>query len=302
MSVLNRLTERVIRAVEEAEFLDAPAGAASRAVTRLLPPGRPKDLLSGTWLGHALHPALVVVPIGSWAGALYLDLRGRQTDRTGARRLVGMGAAAALPAIAAGVSDWSDTLGAERRVGFVHALVNNTSLLLFTLSWVARRRGNQAAGVGAAVLGAGFLGLGAWLGGHLSYARGVGVDTTAFEVLPEEWTDVAAVDEVTTAPLVADAGGVAVMLLREGDRIRALQDRCTHRGGPLHEGEIADGCVTCPWHGSRFRLSDGAVVRGPATRPEPAPQVRTVSGRVQVRRFPDEPGSLRQNPVMPPER
>ena len=265
MSVLNRVTEKVIRAVEEAEFLDAPAGVASRAVSRLLPPGRPKDLLSGTWLGHALHPALVVVPIGSWAGALYLDLRGKPADRTAAPRLVGMGAAAAVPAIAAGVSDWTDTLGAEKRVGFVHALVNDTALLLFTLSWLARRRGGHAAGVGAAVLGAGFLGLGAWLGGHLSYARGVGVDTTAFEVLPEEWTDVAAVDDVTSAPLVADAGGVAVMLLRDGDRIRALQDRCTHRGGPLHEGEVGDGTITCPGHKGTLALKDGSGVSGPAT-------------------------------------
>ena len=74
-----------------------------------------------------------------------------------------------------------------------------------------------------------------------------------------------------------------------------LADRCTHRGAPLHEGELLAGCIVCPWHGSEFAL-DGSVVHGPATRPQAAYEVRVVDGQVLVRRA-DEPRTLRTNPV-----
>ena len=52
--------------------------------------------------------------------------------------------------------------------------------------------------------------------------------------------------------------------------------------GPLFDGELADGCLTCPWHGSVFRITDGLVARGAATAPEPAFQVREACGAIQV--------------------
>ena len=58
---------------------------------------------------------------------------------------------------------------------------------------------------------------------------------------------------------------------------------CSHYGGPLDEGELAGSCVVCPWHGSRFRLSDGSVAAGPATVPQLSYDVRTVDDRLQVR-------------------
>ena len=63
----------------------------------------------------------------------------------------------------------------------------------------------------------------------------------------------------------------------------AISDVCGHAGGPLHEGELAEGCVTCPWHGSVFRLDGGDVVHGPATGPQPRYEVRVAAGRVSVR-------------------
>jgi nitrite reductase/ring-hydroxylating ferredoxin subunit len=74
-----------------------------------------------------------------------------------------------------------------------------------------------------------------------------------------------------------------VLLARDGGQIRCLVDACDHRGGPLHQGTIEDGCVTCPWHASIFRLSDGGVVQGPATAPQPALDVRLNDGNVEVR-------------------
>lgn len=54
-----------------------------------------------------------------------------------------------------------------------------------------------------------------------------------------------------------------------------LADRCSHASGPLSEGDVVDGCVTCPWHGSVFRLADGWNVGGQATAPQPCFVTRT---------------------------
>ncbi len=71
-----------------------------------------------------------------------------------------------------------------------------------------------------------------------------------------------------------------LLVLRRGGTVNVLSDRCSHLSGPLHEGELEDGCVVCPWHGSTFRLADGSVRRGPATAPVPAFDTRVSSGRV----------------------
>jgi nitrite reductase/ring-hydroxylating ferredoxin subunit len=65
--------------------------------------------------------------------------------------------------------------------------------------------------------------------------------------------------------------------------VYALDSTCSHMGGPLEEGTISDGCVTCPWHGSTFRFADGSIVRGPASTPEPRYQTRIQDGRIEVR-------------------
>lgn len=293
---LNHLTETLVGKLEHASVLDGPANAVAALGAKVFRPGPVKDTLSGTASGHPAHPPLVVLPLGSWAAAIYLDLRGGVGDQRAATRLVGMGNLAALPAALTGASDWLDTMGAERRVGLVHAGLNYTALGLFWSSWVSRRRGNHHAGMVTGMLGMATVTVSGWLGGHLAHARGVGTDTTAFLVAPTDWVDAGAQSEVGDRPKVVDAAGVPVLLVRDSGGIRALEDRCTHRGGPLHEGTVEDGCVTCPWHQSRFRLSDGAVVRGPATRPQRPYEVRVLDGRVQVRRS-DEPGSLRKNPV-----
>ncbi len=85
----------------------------------------------------------------------------------------------------------------------------------------------------------------------------------------------------------AEVKGIGVALARlggPGGAVHALADRCTHRGRPLSGSAVEDGCLTCPWHGSRFRIADGSVERGPATRPEPSFEVRVLTGRVEIRR------------------
>lgn len=271
------------RQLEKAEGLDRFADPIAELVPKLIPHGPVKDALSGTWLGHSLHPLLTDVPIGTWLSATILDLVGGEESREASERLIAVGLLASLPTAAAGLSDWSDTMGGERRVGVIHAAYNTASLLLFGASLAARRRGKHGLGVALSLVATGANSLGAYLGGHLSLAQGVGVDHTAFEEGPEEWTAVLPEAELPEGQAMkVDVNGTDILLYRSGGRIRALANRCTHLGGPLDEGEIEGSSVTCPWHASCFRLDDGAVVRGPARAPQPAYATRVNAGQIEV--------------------
>jgi nitrite reductase/ring-hydroxylating ferredoxin subunit/uncharacterized membrane protein len=288
-----RMLEALADKIERADALDRLADPIVSAARKAIKKGPVEDTLSGTPLGHPLHPLLVAVPIGAWVSAAVLDGAG---NAKAARRLVGFGCLAALPTAASGANDWSTTTGAERRVGLVHALLNDAALTTYLLSWRARRRGKHGKGIALSVVGAGFLGAGGWLGGHLAYAQGVGVDATSFQQVPQDWTDAGAeaeVPETGIGQLVAD--GLPLLVARRSGGIVAMLDRCTHRGGPLSDGEVDADCVVCPWHGSRFALADGSVRGGPASRPQPMLETRVRDGRVEVRRA--EPRALRTNPV-----
>ncbi|NPA26793.1 MAG: non-heme iron oxygenase ferredoxin subunit [Chloroflexi bacterium] len=73
-----------------------------------------------------------------------------------------------------------------------------------------------------------------------------------------------------------------VVLFNLDGQIFALEDRCTHAGRPIGEGEIEDGVLTCPYHGSRFDVRTGAVVAPPATEPLLAFPVRVVDGLIAL--------------------
>jgi nitrite reductase/ring-hydroxylating ferredoxin subunit/uncharacterized membrane protein len=288
------LLDRVEEAIENATVLDPLAEALTRLNHKVWGHGKLRDLLSGTPLGHPAHPLLVTLPIGSWTSAMVLDAFG---DDEAATALIGFGLLSALPTAATGASDWSYTSGAERRVGTVHLLLNGLVIGSYAASWFARKAGHRRAGITLSAVGATLLVKSGWLGGHLIYALGVGVDTHAFQQFPSGWHDVAADADVREgAWTAADVDGVAIGLTRHRGKVVAMTTRCTHRGGPLHEGEISDGCVECPWHGSRFSVEDGTVRRGPATRPQTALHVRVEAGRVAVSRPPLE-RTLRKNPV-----
>jgi nitrite reductase/ring-hydroxylating ferredoxin subunit len=280
---LSTLTDRI----EQAKALDPAVDAVTKAYNTVLPRGPVKDALHGTWLGHQLHPMLIAGPIGLWSSAVLLDLTAGSEGRDAARRLVGAGVLAVLPTAASGAADWSELGLAKRpkRVGLVHAAANNVTALLFAASWLARRRGDHARGRALALAGTAGLAVGGYLGGHLSYAQGVGVSRNADEQKkPREWTDAAAAaDVVEGQPHAADVKGQSVVLVRSGGTVSAIGGTCGHWGGPLAEGELVDGCVECPWHGSRFSLVDGSVARGPATTPQLAYDVRETGDRLEVR-------------------
>src|SRR3954471_19812855 len=280
---LHHLAERV----GTLTALDGPAEAVAGWIRGVVPRGPVKDTLSGTPLGHAIHPLLTDLPIGTWTSSLLLDVLGGAGARTASRRLIGLGLLAAVPTAAAGLNDWADTTPADdgvRRIGAVHAVANVAALGLYSASFAARRAGRQGRGVALGLAGIGALTVGGHLGGHLAYAKGVGVDQTAFASGPEDWTEVlddAALAEGSLQGVEAD--GQAIVLARRGGAVYALANRCAHRGGSLADGELVGDCVECPLHGSLFRLADGSVERGPSAYPQPIYDVRLSNGRIALR-------------------
>ncbi|WP_144792919.1 Rieske 2Fe-2S domain-containing protein [Kocuria palustris] len=276
--------QSIVRRIESLSAVDGVAEKASEAVGAATAPTVVRNALSGSWLGHQLHPIMVQVPIGAWGAATFLDLVGGDEAEDAARKLVGAGILGALPAAASGASDWSYEHGAASRVGLVHGLANETAAGLQIASWIVRGSGRRGVGAALSLAAIGLTGAAGYLGGHLSFVQGVGVNKAAGEEPAEDWIDVASCDALSQDELQkVTADGRDLVLIRQGETLHAVSDVCTHAGAPLHEGSVEDGCLVCPWHGSRFRVEDGGVERGPATVPQPAWEVRVEGGRVQVR-------------------
>jgi len=275
-----------VRAIAGLDVLDPVGKALGKTARAVFKPRRLKEALSGSWLGHPLHPILTDVTIGTFTSAVLLDWLGGRESRAASQRLIGIGLLSAAPVVASGYSDWGDTEAGDetvRRIGVVHATSNALASSLFAASWAARRRG--ADGRPLALAAAAALTAGGYLGGHLSFAEGVGVDRNVFEDAPEDWADVLGDGDLADGQMVcAEADGTAVLLTRTGGELYALSNSCSHRGAPLHEGEIQDGTVVCPWHASVFDLRDGALIHGPAAYPQPAWDTRVRAGRIEVRR------------------
>ncbi|SRR5260221_3367727 len=247
---------------------------------------RIENILSGTWLGHPLHPALTDVPIGSFTLVATFDgleaAAGGRTFARAADATLTVGLAAALASAVSGLSDWHYTTDEPRRVGLVHGLLNLGATALYTGSLIARLSGARGWGRGLGFLGYGVVTLAAYLGGELVYHERIGVDH-APEDAPTEF--VAVLDDVDLKegqPRRVVAQGIPVMLVRQSGRIYALAEHCAHLGGPLSEGQLKDGYTICPWHGSRFALADGRVLDGPATFDQPAYQTRVRNGQIEV--------------------
>jgi nitrite reductase/ring-hydroxylating ferredoxin subunit/uncharacterized membrane protein len=270
--------------IQRLKQLDAVSEPVAKAVTDVLPPGRVKDALAGTWLGHPVHPVLTDVVVGAWTSAFVLDAIGGERTEQAADTLVGLGVLTAFPTALTGLADWVDTWGETRRIGTVHALGNVLAATVYGLSWVARKRGSRGLGVALGLAGMGIASGTAYLGGHLVFGKGVGVDASVFEHGPTAWTPVAEESDVPArGALVVRAGDTEIALFRQNGWICGIAERCTHRGGPLHEGEVTNGRVTCPWHGSEFDVCSGSVLRGPATAPQHAYETRVQDGTVEVR-------------------
>jgi nitrite reductase/ring-hydroxylating ferredoxin subunit/uncharacterized membrane protein len=274
--------EKIVGRLERLSGLDRLGRKLSDLYAKVVRPGRLRDLLSGTPIRHPAHPLLTDVTIGAWTSAVLLDIFGAPR---GAELLVGLGALSAAPTALTGLNDLTDiTDNDTRSLATAHALANVTALCLFVASYFVRRADAYAAGVALSAVGLAVVTGAGFLGGHLAYRKGLGVDQTIFDRPITDWKPVLDDDALTADdPKRVRIDGSEVMLFRSDGKLIALANRCSHRGGPLYKGKVQDGCVTCPWHLSTFRLEDGEIVRGPATAPQPAFDARIQNGKIEIR-------------------
>ncbi|TYP87866.1 Rieske (2Fe-2S) protein [Blastococcus xanthinilyticus] len=276
--------------IADVSAFDKAIEPARRAVQGL--PSGVKDALHGTWLGHALHPVLVQVPVGSWVSAGLLDAV--PPLRPAATVLIGTGVAAAVPAALSGAADWSEQGAGVRRLGAVHAVMNSAALGLYVGSLVARAKGRGTLGRVLAYSGLGIAGGSAAIGGHMSYAQSSGAShaATAVRALSSDWIDLGPLDDLPEGrPTLRTGKGssmaVPLAVVRRGARVDVFVGACSHLSGPLDEGVVetvrGSECLVCPWHGSAFDLGSGQPRRGPAANPQEKLEVRMEAGRVKAR-------------------
>jgi nitrite reductase/ring-hydroxylating ferredoxin subunit len=242
----------------------------------------------GRWIGHPLHPAMSDLPIGLWAGVTVLDAVDR--DPAPRRGIDAAGALSAAGIIAAGatavtgLTDWTVANDEDRRIGLFHGLLNTAALGLQCASLGTRLAGHRGT---ARALGAASLTVTAaagYLGGHLVFAKGVMVSRVAWSTGPRRWARaLQEADLPDDTPTAVVAEGRQIMMYRTGGRLYAIDDICSHAGGLLSRCPVADLTATCPLHGSRFALTDGSVLRGPANQPQPVLPTRIRNGWIEVR-------------------
>ena len=251
-----------------------------------------RNFFHGTWFGHPLHPVITDVPIGAWTAATAFDVyelaTGDQSLARGSDVAVGIGLIGAAGAALTGLNDWNYSYAKPRRVGALHAVTNIAATACYLGSWWQRRNGCRSAG-----LTTGFIGFGlSMAGAYLVYNERIGVNH-APEELPDKYVPVIKESELTENKMhKAEADGIPVLVVKRGDRIFVMAEKCSHLGGPLSEGKFDGETVVCPWHDSKFAIEDGRVLVGPATYKQPCFQVRVRDGQVEVK----APSGMEANP------
>jgi nitrite reductase/ring-hydroxylating ferredoxin subunit len=92
------------------------------------------------------------------------------------------------------------------------------------------------------------------------------------------------------ARIICAPGGERIAVFRDGAQVGALTNLCAHQNGPIGEGRIIDGCVTCPWHGFQYRLEDGCAP-APFTEKLATYRTRLKDGIIEVHPAPLPPGT-----------
>lgn len=263
-----------------------------RWLSALFRPMRPvKDLLNGTWLGHPLHSAITDVPIGSLTVSVVLDVIGQPVGADVALLATVLFMAAAA---VAGAADYVDTDGTARSRATLHSTIMVIALVVLVVSLVLRAGSpaDRTVPIALSIVGLLLVTAGAFVGGDVVYALGNMVSRHAFRGGGTKWIrlEIEGVTDLATlpvaAPVKARAGINDIVLVRIGATVHAMHAVCAHAGGPLAQGTVVDGCLECPWHGSRFWVDNGRLARGPALYDQPAYELREAeSGGYEVRRI-----------------
>jgi nitrite reductase/ring-hydroxylating ferredoxin subunit/uncharacterized membrane protein len=289
------ISERVDLALDNPQLQDTALTIARTLNKAVLEGGegtrKVVDLLHGTWLGHPLHPVLVEVVVGAWSISSFFDLvsyfnRSKQAEMI-ADALLQIGNYAALPSILSGLAQYSTIPEPAANIGLTHAVANNIGFALQVASARARSRGDRERALSLSGLAMIFMTTGAYLGGHLTYNKRVGVKYYDEPTEPQGWMPALAADKLRERePRRIEVADQPVLLYRIGNQIQAIGAVCPHSGGPLEQGKFYNGCVECPWHNSVFSLADGWVIHGPSTYAVTNYEARIRDGMIEVRLAP----------------
>ena len=103
--------------------------------------------------------------------------------------------------------------------------------------------------------------------------------------MERDFVKVAETKDVQVSQMMAvEVNGEKVCIANVEGRYYAIGNVCTHMGGPLAEGKLEEHVVQCPWHGSRFDIRTGEVVRPPAIRPEPTYEVKEENNNILIKK------------------
>jgi nitrite reductase/ring-hydroxylating ferredoxin subunit len=253
------------------------------------------NALNGVWLGHPVHPPLASLTSGAIGTTIGLDAlslvprRPRQELADASRfatRALGLGILANLGSAVTGVADWQHTHDEDRRIGAVHGALNGLATGLYIMSWLDRRRGRHLRGIVTTAVGYGITASASYMGGHLVFASGIGIDQSGQRLRTPDWTAVLPVESLTDGkPQRVEVDGVGLVVCRTGNNgdIAAFGEFCPHLAAPMSDGWVDRGRLVCPWHGSRFDVCSGAVLRGPSAAPLPRYQARINDGMIELR-------------------
>jgi uncharacterized membrane protein len=144
-----------------------------------------KNLLDGVWLGHAIHPILVALPIGSWTLAATADLLSLADEKSDLAKVsdtaVAFGIVSALPTALTGLSNWVDMDGDERKVGTLHLLLNDAAIAAYIASWLLRKqKGQRKFAVVLSTAAYLTMSVAGYFGGELAYRLGAMVNRNAW--------------------------------------------------------------------------------------------------------------------------
>ncbi len=298
-SRLRKRGARVLSAIGRQKWLDRPSyrfehllsyaynalgGARDRVV----------NALNGVWLGHPVHPPLASLTSGAIGTTVALDalsvLPGRPQSEVldasrFASRALALGILANLGSAVTGVTDWQHTHEEDRRIGLVHGLLNVLATGLYMRSWWDRRRGRHLRGMTISALGYGITVGSSYLGGSLVFESGIGVDQSGERLRTPHWTPVLPVASLRNGkPQRVEVDGLGAVLCRTGEgQVAAFGELCPHLAAPMSDGWVDRGHIVCPWHGSRFDVESGKVIRGPSAARLPRYQTRINDGMIELR-------------------
>jgi uncharacterized membrane protein/nitrite reductase/ring-hydroxylating ferredoxin subunit len=231
--------------------------------------------------GHPIHPILVGFPIAFFTAALLFDAVAffykNDTFWLMGKYMVIAGIVSAIITAIPGIIDYFFTVppkSSAKKRGAQHGILNTTMLILFVVAYFIRQKQISFSPIIFEFIGFVTMIIAGWLGGTLVYRNQIGVDPRyanagkwkeAYINQSGNEFEVAEITELEINQMkLLHINNERIVLGRTESGYVAFNDRCSHKGGSLAGGAMICGTVQCPWHGSQFDCSTGAVKAGPA--------------------------------------